>query len=280
MKHLTRVLIPLVLAYCTILFFYVLLQRSMVFHPVPRDGTTPARFGLKDFREISFASGDGVSLTGWWIEHPKQDPQRPVLLYCHGNADCVSDLAQVSKIFYDFGFDTLIFDYRGYGDSQKAPLSEAAVDQDALAAYIWLKTQEIPENRIFIWGHSLGSSVAAQLATKVQPAGLILEGAFPSVLSVSRQRKPWLLVADFMVKDKFDTERYVQARTCPLLETHAEKDTIIPEELGKQVFEKAAAPKQWLEIKDIDHNDFPSVAYRYKKPIQDFVKNSLVIHSN
>jgi hypothetical protein len=277
-KHLTRVLIPLVLAYCTILFFYVLLQRNMVFHPVPRDGTTPAQFGLKDFQEVSFASGDGVSLTGWWIEHSKQDPQRPILLYCHGNADCVSQLAQVSKIFYDFGFDALIFDYRDYGNSQKAPLSEAALDRDALAAYIWLKTKGVPEDHIFIWGHSLGSSVAAHLAIQVQPAGLILEGAFPSVLSVSRQRKPWLLVMDFMVKDKFDTERYVQGRTCPLLETHAEKDTIIPEELGKQVFEKATAPKQWLEIKGIDHNDFPSVAYQYKKPIMDFVKTSLAAH--
>ncbi|HVZ81695.1 MAG TPA: alpha/beta hydrolase [bacterium] len=280
MKHLSRVVVPLVLAYCTILFFYVLLQRAMIFHPVARNGTTPVQFGLKNYQEVSFASGDGVSLTGWWVEHPKADPKRPVLLYCHGNADCLSDLAQVAKIFYDFGFDTLLFDYRSYGDSQKAPLSEAALDGDALAAYIWLKTKDIPEDRIFIWGHSLGSSVAAQLATKVQPAGLILEGAFPSVLSVSRQRKPWLLVADFMVKDKFETEKYVQARTCPLLETHAEKDTIIPESLGRQVFEEAAPPKQWLEIKGIDHNSFPSVAYQYKKPIMDFVKATLKAHQD
>lgn len=275
MKHLTRIVVPIVLAYFTILFFYVMMQRTMVFHPVPRDGTTPAQFGLKEYQEVSFPSSDGVSLTGWWIEHPKKESARPILLYCHGNADCVSNLAQVSKIFYDFGFDALIFDYRDYGNSQKAPLSEAALDQDALAAYTWVKSKDIPENRIFIWGHSLGSSIAARLASQTQPAGLILEGAFPSVLAVSRQRKPWLWVTDFMILDKFDTEKYVQERTCPLLDTHAEKDTIIPEELGKRVFEKAAQPKEWLEIKGIDHNDFPSVAYQYKKPIEDFVKRCL-----
>jgi fermentation-respiration switch protein FrsA (DUF1100 family) len=271
MKQIRIVLIPLFLAYFSILGFYVVLQRKMIFHPVPLNGTTPAQFGLKGYKDVSLPSFDGVTLTGWWIEHPGKDPQRPVLLYCHGNADCVSQLAEVSRIFYDFGFDSLIFDYRSYGGSQKAPLSEKAVDGDALAAYQWLRAKGVPDDRIIVWGHSLGSSVAAELATQTHPAGLILEGAFPSIYAVSRQRNPWLLVMPFMIRDRFETEKYVAEKTCPLLETHAEKDTIIPIELGQRVFEKAAEPKQWLVIKDINHNDFPSVAYQYKKPIQDFV---------
>lgn len=265
----------MLLAYATILVLYVLLQHQMVFHPVPRNGMTPAQFGLKDYREVTFPSSDGISLTGWWIEHPKKDPRRPVLVYCHGNADCVSQLAQVARIFYDFGFDALIFDYRDYGNSQKAPVSEEALDRDALAAYRWVQARGIPEKRMFLWGHSLGSSVAAQVATQARPEGLILEGAFPSILAVSRQRKPWLLVCDFMVMDKFRTEDYVQHRACPLLQLHAEKDSIIPIGLGKSVFEKADQPKVWLEIKGIDHNDFPSVAYQYQAPIMGFVKRCL-----
>jgi fermentation-respiration switch protein FrsA (DUF1100 family) len=275
MKHLKIVLIALALAYLTIVGFYVLFQRQMIYHPVGLTGTTPADFHLKNFKDVSFASFDGVTLTGWWMEHPERDSHRPILLYCHGNADCVSQLAEVSKIFYDFGFDTLIFDYRSYGGSQKAPLSEKAVDGDALAAYQWLKAKGIPDSRIIIWGHSLGSSVAAELATQTHPAGLILEGAFPSIYAVNHQRNPWLLVFPFMIWDKFDTEKYVAERTCPLLETHAEKDTIIPIELGRVVFDNAAGPKQWLVIKGINHNDFPSVAYQYEKPIQDFTKKCL-----
>lgn len=275
MKQLRIILIPLVLAYLTILGFYVGFQRKMIFHPVGLTGTTPADFHLKNYKEVSFTSFDGVTLTGWWIEHPDKNPERPILLYCHGNADCVSQLAQVSKIFYDFGFDALIFDYRGYGGSQKAPLSEKTVDGDAMAAYQWLKARGIPENRIIVWGHSLGSSVAAELATQTHPAGLILEGAFPSIHAVSRQRSPWLWVPDFLIWDKFETGKYVRERTCPLLETHAEKDTVIPIQLGQEVFSEASAPKQWLEIKGIDHNDFPSVAYQYEKPIQEFVGSCL-----
>lgn len=270
MKQSKIILMPLFLAYFTIVGLFVAFQSRLVFHPVPLNGTTPVQFGLKDYKDVSFPSFDGVTLTGWWVEHPASKVPHPVLLYCHGNADCLSQLAKVSKIFYDFGFDTLIFDYRDYGGSQKAPLSEGAVDGDALAAYQWLKAKGIPDNKIIIWGHSLGSSVAAELATQTHPAGLILEGAFPSIYAVSRQRYPWLLVFPFMIWDKFETGKYVTERTCPLLDTHAEKDTIIPIELGQKVFEEAANPKQWLVIKGIDHNDFPSVAYQYRKPIQDF----------
>ena len=141
------------------------------------------------------------------------------------------------------------------------------------------KSKGIPDNRIIIWGHSLGSSIAAELATQTHPAGLILEGAFPSIYAVSRQRNPWLLVFPFMIEDKFETDQYVKERSCPLLETHAEKDTIIPIELGQKVFDAAASPKQWLVIQGIDHNDFPSVAYQYKEPIQDFVKTCLSSNS-
>jgi fermentation-respiration switch protein FrsA (DUF1100 family) len=269
------ILLPVFLAYLTIVGFFVVIQSRLVFHPVPLNGTIPAQFGLKNFKDVSFPSFDGVTLTGWWIEHPPSQRPHPVLLYCHGNADCLSQLAEVSRIFYDFGFDTLIFDYRDYGGSGKAPLSEKAVDGDALTAYQWLKAKGIPDNRIIIWGHSLGSSIAAELATQTHPAGLILEGAFPSIYAVSRQRYPWLLVFPFMIWDKFETGKYVAERTCPLLDTHAENDTIIPIELGQKVFEDAAEPKQWLVIKGINHNDFPSVAYQYQKPIQDFVKTCL-----
>ena len=276
MKQSRIILIPVILGYLTIVVGYVLFQRHLIYHPVPLNGTTPENFGLKDFHDVSFGSPDGITLTGWWIEHPEKDPHRPFLLYCHGNGDCVSQLAEVAKLFYDYGFDALIFDYRDYGGSDKGPLSETALDGDAMGAYKFAKAKGIPDDRIIVWGHSLGSSVAAELATQIHPAGLILEGAFPSVYKVSRQRDPWLIIFPFMIWDKFETERYVKERSCPLLQIHAEKDTIIPISLGKDVFDKAAEPKQWITVTGINHNDFPSVAKQYEKPIMEFVNNCLV----
>ncbi len=271
MRQLKIILIPLVLAYLSIVGGYYLLQGKMIFHPVPRTEITPKNYGVK-YQEVSFPSFDGVTLTGWWIEHPQKDSKRPVLVYCHGNADCVSQLSEVSRIFYDLGVDVLIFDYRSYGTSEKGTLSEEAVDRDAFSAYRWVQAKGIKENRMLIWGHSLGSSIAAQLATQTHPAGLILEGAFPSIYAVSRVRNPWLFFPPDMIHDKFETGKYITQKTCPLLMIHAEKDTIIPIELGKRVFEGAAQPKVWLIAAGINHNDFPSVAYQYKEPIQQFIQ--------
>jgi uncharacterized protein len=276
MKQVKTVLIPIVLGYLTIVAGYFFFQRHLIFHPVHLNGTTPKDFSLTNYKDISFPSSDGVTLTGWWIQHPSSGPKRPVLLYCHGNGDCLSQLAEVSKLFYDFGFDALIFDYRDYGGSGKGPLSEKALDGDALAAYQWLKAKGVKDDHLIIWGHSLGSSVAAWLATQTEPAGLILEGAFPSVYAVSRHQNPWLLILPSMIWDKFETEKYVTQRSCPLLELHAEKDTIIPLDLGQRVFAKAAEPKQWILVKNTNHNDFPSVATQYQKTIIDFVRKCLV----
>jgi fermentation-respiration switch protein FrsA (DUF1100 family) len=274
MKQWKIILIPVALAYLTILGLFLLAQRSLIFIPTPLNGDTPRKYGLS-YQDVSFPSADGVTLNGWWIQHPAGANPRPVLLYCHGNGANLSLLSEVTRIFYDFGFDEFLFDYRSYGASQRAPLSEKAVDQDALAAYQWLQAMGIPENHILVWGHSLGSSVAAWLATQNHPAGLILEGAFPSTLAISHQRYPWLLVPPFLVKDPFKTEFYVQKRTCPLLEFHAQNDTIIPIQLGKKVFKEAAEPKQWVMVTSINHNNFPSVAAQYKDVVMNFASKCL-----
>jgi fermentation-respiration switch protein FrsA (DUF1100 family) len=270
-----RFLLPPLFAYLTILAGFVLFQKHLIFVPRPLDGITTPEVYHQAYEVVNFTASDGVTLNGWWVRHPHPLPHQPVLVYCHGNAAMLSLLAQVTSIFYSYGFDALIFDYRSYGDSEKAPLSEEAMDRDALAAYHWVKAKGYQDDQIFIWGHSLGSSVAAELATQTHPAGLFLEGAFPSIYAISRQRYPWLLIAPFMITDKFETEKYVTERTCPLMEFHAEKDTVIPIALGREVFAKALDPKQFVVLNGINHNDFPSVAEQYRQPIEDFIQACL-----
>jgi fermentation-respiration switch protein FrsA (DUF1100 family) len=277
-KKISFVLLPLVFAYTTIVFAYYLNQRNLIFVPLRNNDTTPRQYGLTQYQNVKFKNPEGQTLDGWWIHHT-DGKAHPVLLYCHGNAANLSLLSEVSKLFYDFGFDALIFDYRAYGDSEgsKRDLSEHALDEDAMTAFQWLKAKHIDERRIIIWGHSLGTPVAAELATQTHPAGLILEGAFPSVYAVSRSRTPWLLIMPFMINDPFNTEKYVTERTCPLLEIHGEKDTIIPFKLGERVYAAAASPKQWLPIPNMNHLDFPSLATQYQTPIMDWVQKCIAL---
>lgn len=277
MKPAAVLFVPLLLAYLTITAAFVLLQRKLIYFPGPLDGTTPRAFSL-EFEDVRFPSSKGVTLNGWWAEHPGPKAKRPVVLYCHGNAANLSYLAEVMRLFYDYGFDVFLFDYRGYGASGKGPLSEEGLAVDAKAAYGWLLKKGIPEGRIIVWGQSLGSGVAARLAAGTNPAGLVLEGAFPSVYSMSREKYPWLLIPPFLVWDKFETAKYAAERSCPLLQMHMEKDEIVPVRLGRKVFEKAAEPKEWLLVEGIGHNDYPSVAMKYKKPVMDFVGKCLSSH--
>jgi fermentation-respiration switch protein FrsA (DUF1100 family) len=75
-----------------------------------------------------------------------------------------------------------------------------------------------------------------------------------------------------MVNDRFPTIQYVAQRTCPLLEIHGDVDHIIPIGLGKEVFEAAAQPKQWLQVPGMNHINFPSLAMQYKGPVMEFIQ--------
>jgi len=274
MNKLFIVVLPLLFAYVTIDLGFYLDQKNLVFVPTHAAQQAPKDYGFTQYENVRFGNPKHQNLDAWWVRHTDGKPH-PVLLYCHGNGDDLSMLSEVSKLFYDYGFDALMFDYRDYGqsDGSSGDLSENALDEDAQTAYNWLlKNRKVDQSNIIIWGHSLGSSVAAQLAAHNHPAGLILEGAFPSVYQVGRSRYPWLFLLPTMVEDKFDTELYVTQRTCPLLMIHGQNDNIIPIRLGKEVFEAAAEPKQWIEVPGMNHINFPSLAMKYKDPIMAFVQ--------
>ncbi len=274
MKQFFIVLLPLLFAYATVDVGFYADQRNLVFVPTRIADKTPKNYGLTDYDEVKIKNPAGQALNAWWVRHTDGQPH-PALIYCHGNGDDLSMLSEVSKLFYDYGFDALLFDYRGYGASEgtSADLSETAVDEDAQTAYNWLlKEKNVDEKNLVVWGHSLGSSVAAEIAAHNHPAGLILEGAFPSVYRVGRSRYPWLFLLPIMVHDKFPTIQYVTQRTCPLLMIHGENDHIIPIELGQEVFQAAAQPKQWMAVPGMNHLNFPSLALKYKDPVMDFVQ--------
>jgi fermentation-respiration switch protein FrsA (DUF1100 family) len=234
---------------------------------------TPANFSVP-YQDVTITASDQTKLAAWWLHHDDSDI-RPVLVYCHGNGATLSSLAHVAAMFYGFGWDALLVDYRHYGHSQKGPsgLTEDGIHLDVQAAFDWVKAKGIPEKRIIVWGHSLGSSFAAWLASRNNPAGLVLEGSFPSAYSMARYRYPWLLIPEFLVWDKINTGQYVSGLKVPLLVIHAQNDTIIPIKLGQEVFELARQPKEWMNVPGINHNDFPSVIDQYKAHIVELANS-------
>lgn len=229
-----------------------LLDQLFVYHPDPwQDRDWRAASGLP-LEDVWFQAGDGARLFGWYVE---ADADRPVILWCHGNAGNIVNRLENLRYLHGQGLSVFLFDYRGYGRSQSLRPSEAGLYQDALGAYDYLtRRRMIRPERLVIFGRSLGGAVAAELAAQKPAAGLILESAFPSIESVAKFHYGglplhWLLGAEFRLIDR------LPLLSLPKLMIHGDRDQLIPLELGRQVFETARAPKSLYVIPGADHND-------------------------
>lgn len=234
---------------CLYLFF---MQGKLLFYPdLPsrKITATPAKIGL-DFEQVTITTSDNVRIRGWFL--PAQQA-KGVLLFFHGNAGNISHRLDSLAIFHRLGLSTLIIDYRGYGESE-GRISEQGTYLDAEAAWRYLtETKGIEPNEIVIFGRSLGGAVAANLAVRTSPAGLILESVFSSVPDMAAQLYPVFPVR-LLARYQYDVKKAVQNITCPVLVIHSPDDEIIPFANGVKVYEAAAQPKTFLKIGG-GHND-------------------------
>jgi fermentation-respiration switch protein FrsA (DUF1100 family) len=258
-------------AYLLLVVFVYLMQARMLYLPdLPgRDlDATPEAIGLY-YEDVTLDAGDDVDVHGWYVPG---DSSR-VLLYFHGNAGNISHRLYSIKEWHDAGLSVFIIDYRGYGQSAGKP-TEQGLYRDGEAAWRYLTTNRgiAPEN-IILFGRSLGGSVASWLATRKQPAALIVESSFTSVPDIGQSAYPWLPVR-WLSRFKHATRDHVTMATCPILVVHSRDDEIIPFHHGQAIFEAANEPKTFLEIRG-GHNDGHAIsATVYRDGMQSFL-NSL-----
>jgi len=191
---------------------------------------------------------DGLELVAWVIRSERAGD--PWLLICHGNGGNISDAGRPFHYagLRALGLNLLAFDYRGYGESEGAP-SEAGLYRDARAAYRYLRDSlGVPPERIFIFGHSLGSAVAVELAGSAPAAGLILDGALTSVTERAQEIYRFVPVR-WIAASRYASIDKIGALSLPKLFLHAEGDDIVPIAHGRRLFEAAQPPKQFVALK-------------------------------
>lgn len=226
-----------------------IMQHKFLYGPVQELTHTPDELGL-DFEEVVFRSSDGLQLSGWYV--PAKDSEFTVL-FCHGNGGNISHRLDSINIFHDLGLNCFIFDYRGYGESRGRP-GEKGTYLDAKAAYKWLaEEKKIPEDKIIIFGRSLGGSIAAQLASKVKPGALIIEGTFTSFVDIGKKFYPYMPVRWF-ARFSYSTIDFIKSVRCPVMLIYSRNDEVVPFEFGSALFEVANEPKEFVEIFG-GHND-------------------------
>ena len=166
-----------------------------------------------------------------------------------------------------------IFDYRGYGRSEGTPTVEGAI-QDAIAARAKLRElASIKDSEMLLMGESLGGAIVVQLAAESPPRGLILQSTFSSLRDVAAIHYPnlsWLVPPT-----KLDSMSQIVRYRGPLLQSHGSADRTIPFSSGEKLFRLANEPKQFITIKDADHNNWLTDAYL--KQLEDFLSRGSAV---
>jgi pimeloyl-ACP methyl ester carboxylesterase len=235
-----------------------LAQDSLIFHPQPlAESRRVALANRPGVESLFIDAADGVRLHAWHVKG------HPLVLYFGGNAEEVSwmldDAARRAP-----GVGWLLVDYRGYGSSAGSP-SEKALVSDALQWYDRFKGVE----RIYVFGRSLGSGVAVQVAAERPVAGVILVAPFDSLAEVAKRHYPFLPV-DWLLKHRFDSIALAPKMKAPLLCIVASHDEIIPAQHARRLHEVWGGPKQWVGLEGAGHNSTDNAA-NYWPSIQRFL---------
>jgi uncharacterized protein len=202
------------------------------------------------FEQVDLVRPEGARVFGWVLPHPDAAADAPWLLYLHGNRATVASRANIVRYeqFRALGLNVFAPEYRGFGGLDGTP-TEAGVTADARAAYDYLREiLGIPPGRIIIFGWSLGSAVAVNLASEVEAAAVILEGAPSSLVAIGQRDYPWLPVR-LVMRNPFESILKVRRVAAPILFLHSPEDGVIPIEEGRRLFATAREPKQFVEIR-------------------------------
>jgi fermentation-respiration switch protein FrsA (DUF1100 family) len=201
---------------------------------------------------VHFSAADGVRLHGW---HLPGATDRPLVLFCHGNAGNISHRLASLRLLQDLGLAVFIFDYRGYGQSEGTP-SEEGTYADARGALAWLQQRGWGREQLIYFGESLGAAVALQLAVEQPPAGLVLEAPFTSIAAMGRHHNPLLyFLLGWLLDARYDNLAKIGRIRSPLLIIQGEADTIVPPAMSRRLYEAAGGPKILRLIPGADHND-------------------------
>ena len=224
-------------------------QRRLLYFPDPVR-YTPQQAGLAGVEEISLATPDGERLVAWY--KPASAPA-PVLLYFHGNGGGLYLRRERIEALAGAGYGLLISAYRGYSGST-GRATEKALVADGLLAYDYLKAQGVAPDRIVLYGESLGTGIATQVASERQASAVILEAPYSSVAAEAKAHFG-IFPIDWLLLDRFESVAHIGRIHAPLLIMHGSLDSVISASSSHALFDAANEPKEYVEFQRGGHDD-------------------------
>lgn len=262
-----RILVGLCAVYVLVAAGMFLMQRNFIYAPDKTAFGAPPE-GMELF-EITAA--DGLMLGGWFAP-AKED--KPTIVLFHGNAGNISGRAYKATFLISEGYGVILPEYRGYGGNLGRP-SEKAFYSDARQILAWLEARGLQESKIILYGESLGSGVAVQMAQeRPNVAGLILETPFTSLVDMGRRSYPWLPVS-LLLRDKFDNASKISSIRIPVLILHGQRDQVVPWDQGLEIWRLAAEDiSTFSTFTQGDHSDLWHLeGYNARQAILDWLQS-------
>ncbi len=215
---------------------------------------TPDQFGLA-FETVSFTAADGVRLSGWWLPARSQ-PARGTVIHFHGNAENKSNHVALVTWLPPRGFNVLVWDYRGYGDSE-GRVTRAGTIRDGHAALDYvLSRPDVDRWRVFVLGQSLGGAIATVVAAeRAEVAAVVVDSSFDSYRNIAARHLQRTLpipllprwLAQALLSGDYEPRDYVaRISPRPLLVIAAPEDTICFPDLGRALYDAAGEPRRFL----------------------------------
>jgi len=233
---------------------------GLFYYPSSKVYDSPDDYGLK-FEEVSFTADDGVRLSGWFF--PARGEPKGTVVHFHGNAGNITAHFSLSYWLTLEGYSLLVFDYRGYGKSE-GKVTRAGTIRDGHAALDYvLSRPDVDRRRIFAFGQSLGGAVATVVAAERQEIrAVVLDSTFSSYRRIGSRHLQkilffkWLtdLIAWAGLSADYDPIDYIaKISPRPLLMIASREDDICFAELGQELFEAAAEPKEFVLVDQSEH---------------------------
>ena len=236
----------LLIIYVSITVVVYFFQRKLLYHPFSAQITGEGL--IHNFETISFNTSDNLKLKGWF--HLKNSNKKTIL-FLHGNAGNLDNRIDKLNSLGNMDVNFLIIAWRGYSGNPGNP-SEAGLYKDALGALKWLNEKGIPNDKIILYGESLGTAVATEVGQNDNFAGIILEAPFTSMVDMGKKTYP-IFPVKFLLKDKYETKKKINNIKFPILIMHGKKDKIVPFYMGEKIYSLANEKKSKYFTENDDH---------------------------
>ena len=243
-------LLGLMVGYALLVAMLFVSQRSLLYHA---DSSTPepSEYGLDQMQAMRIPAEGGVQLFAWWRAPSVSDG--PVLIYFHGNAGNLGYRSDKVREFLEAGIGVLLVTWR-YNAGAGGKPSEASLIADGRAALEFVAGTGVADERIVLYGESLGSGVAVALAAEHRVGAVVLEAPYTSIAEVA-QHHYWYVPAKWLVHDRFDSRARIGRVLAPIMIIHGERDRVVPTRFGRALYEAAPEPKEAHFIANSGHED-------------------------